>query len=71
MDKLVLLCPGQEFTAGLPLGKIPDRSDFSRLKHTERVRYWEECIERSRALAEEMEEVLTSSDPLRWATVLP
>ena len=71
VDKLVLLCPGREFTAGLPLGKIPDRSDFSRLEHAERVRYWEQCVERSKVLAEEMAEVLLASDPLRWATVLP
>lgn len=70
VDKLVLLCPGQEFTAGLPFGKIPDRADFSRLEHTERVQYWEQCIEHSKALAEEMAEVLVGSDPLRGATVL-
>jgi hypothetical protein len=71
VDKLVLLCPSQEFTADLPMGKIPDRSDFSRLEHSERVRYWEQCVERSKSLAEEMAEVLHGSDPLRGATVLP
>lgn len=70
IDKLVLLCPSEAFTAELPFGKIPDRSDFSRLQHDERVRYWEKCVERSKALAEDFAELLQSSDPLRGATLL-
>ncbi|MEE4143509.1 MAG: patatin-like phospholipase family protein [Halieaceae bacterium] len=70
IDKLVLLCPSEAFTAELPFGKIPDRSDFSRLPHEERVRYWEQCIERSKALAEEFSELVQCSDPLRGATLL-
>lgn len=69
IDHLVLLCPSEEFIADLPFGKIPDRSDFSRLGHEERVRYWEKCIDRSRALAEEFAELLQDSDPLRTATI--
>jgi Patatin-like phospholipase len=69
IDNLVLLCPSAEFIADLPLGKIPDRSDFSTLGHEERVRYWEQCVVRSKALAEEFEQILDDSDPLRAATV--
>jgi hypothetical protein len=70
IDKLVLLCPSDEFTADLPFGKIPDRSDFSRLPHAERVRYWEQCIARGEALAEEFGALLEGGDPLRGATLL-
>jgi hypothetical protein len=70
IDKLVLLCPSEAFTADLPFGKIPDRSDFSHLPHDKRVRYWEQCVERSKALAEEFAELLQCSDPLRGATLL-
>jgi len=70
IDKLVLLCPGEAFTRDLPLGKIPDRTDFGRLHHEERVRYWEQCVERSKALAEEFAELLQGSDPLRGVTLL-
>ena len=69
VDNLVLLCPSDTFIADLPFKKIPDRSDFSRLSHDDRVRYWEHCVERSRCLAEEFEEVLAASDPLQHATV--
>jgi hypothetical protein len=70
IDRLVLLCPAEEFTRDLPLGKIPDRSDFTRLPHEERVNYWQQCVERSRALAEEFAELLQGGDPLRGVTLL-
>lgn len=70
IDKLVLLCPSEEFVASLPLGKIPDRSDFTRMEHEERVRYWEQCVERSAALAEDFTDLLSCCDPLRGAVLL-
>jgi hypothetical protein len=69
-DKLVLLCPSEAFTRDLPLGKIPDRSDFQKLPEEERIRYWEECVARSAALAEDFAALLAASDPLAGVTVL-
>lgn len=69
VDNLVLLCPSEEFIADLPMGKIPDRSDFTRLTHDARVRYWEECVQRSTALAEEFAQMIERSDPLQGATI--
>ncbi|MAT93749.1 MAG: alpha/beta hydrolase [Halioglobus sp.] len=69
-DNLVLLCPRPEFIADLPQGKIPDRSDFTRMPHEERLRYWRTCIERSRVLAEEFAELLQAPDPLAGTVVL-
>jgi hypothetical protein len=69
VENLVLLCPSEEFIADLPFGKIPDRSDFSNLKHDDRVRYWEQCVQRSSALAEEFAEMTQRSDPLRGAII--
>lgn len=69
VDNLVLLCPGEEFTAGLPRGKIPDRSDFQKLGEEERIRYWEECVLRSRALAEEFQALTQQPDPLAGAVI--
>ena len=70
IDRLVLLCPSEEFTAALPYGKIPDRSDFTRMAHAERVSYWEQCVERSKDLAQEFEELLQADDPLQGTTLL-
>lgn len=70
VKKLVLLCPSDEFVASLPQRKIPDRSDFTRLEHEDRVRYWETCIERSKALAEEFAQLLEQVDPLQGVHIL-
>lgn len=70
MDHLVLVCPSDAFIAELPLGKIPDRNDFTRLEPDERVRYWERCITRSAALAEEFAELVAGcGDALAGVTV--
>ena len=49
----VLVTPSREFVAGLPFGKIPDRSDFQRLDYEERVSYWQAVMDKSQLLAEE------------------
>lgn len=69
IKNLVMLCPSAEFTADLPRAKIPDRTDFTRLGAEERIRYWEECVERSRALADEFLALTQDSNPLRGVTV--
>lgn len=69
-EKLVMLCPSESFIADLPHGKIPDRNDFTRLGEDERIRYWEDCVSRCAALAEEFAALLQSPDPLAGATLL-
>lgn len=69
IDKLVLLCPSHEFTASLPHGKIPDRSDFQKMGDDERIRYWEQCVARSREVAEDFVALIEGADPLAGATV--
>jgi len=71
LDKLVLLCPSDAMVADLPYAKIPDRRDFTRLSHEERVRYWQSCVERNKALAEEFSALVSGSDPLAGTTILP
>ena len=68
-EKLVMLCPSQEFIADLPHGKIPARNDFARLSPEDRVHYWETCVERCKALAEEFAELIAASDPLAGVRV--
>ncbi|NND69188.1 MAG: patatin-like phospholipase family protein, partial [Halioglobus sp.] len=69
IDKLVLLCPSNEFIASLPHGKIPDRSDFQKMRDDDRIRYWEECVARSREVAEDFVALVEGADPLAGATV--
>jgi hypothetical protein len=68
---LVLISPSRAFIADLPFGKIPDRRDFSRLSNEERQRYWRQCLSASQALADALDHLLDSSDPLAGVTRLP
>ncbi|TDG12548.1 patatin-like phospholipase family protein [Seongchinamella unica] len=67
--KLVLLCPDENFVATLPHGKIPDRNDFNRFDPQRRVRYWQQCIDASAALAGEFADLLAQDDPLAGVVV--
>ena len=53
-----LISPSDEFVAGLPNGKIPDRTDFTKFEPAERVRNWKKCVAACGALADEFLEVL-------------
>ncbi|WOJ92014.1 patatin-like phospholipase family protein [Congregibacter variabilis] len=63
-DNLILICPSEDFIASLPDGKIPDRSDFTRMQPKERLRYWQACIERSKELADDFQRQLDNPNPL-------
>lgn len=70
LDKLILLCPSRAFLDSLPLGKIPDRSDFTRLSPEARIVYWRQCIDRSRELADDFADLLSAPDPLQGTRAL-
>ncbi|MEX0964945.1 MAG: patatin-like phospholipase family protein [Pseudohongiellaceae bacterium] len=50
---VVLVAPSAEFVAGLPYGKIPDRTDFQTLNAADRLAYWATVLESSKRLAED------------------
>lgn len=58
VDRTILISPSAEFVARLPLGKIPDRSDFLKFEPEERVRIWKRCVAECEALADEFREVI-------------
>jgi len=64
LDSVVLLCPSPAYLARLPHGKIPDRGDFPKMSHDERVRYWQATMDASDALAEDLLELVDGPDPL-------
>lgn len=64
LDRMLLVTPAPDFLEKLPLGKIPDRSDFEIFKGRdhERLAYWYKAVDLSRALADDfMEAVLSGS----------
>ncbi|MCG8369309.1 MAG: patatin-like phospholipase family protein [Proteobacteria bacterium] len=58
VDRTILVSPSDEFVAGLPNGKIPDRSDFVNYEPRERIRIWKHCVAECEALADEFLEVI-------------
>ncbi|RZV34789.1 MAG: patatin-like phospholipase family protein [Chromatiales bacterium] len=58
VDRTILVSPSDAFVAGLPNGKIPDRSDFVNYEPAERVRIWKQCVAACEALADEFAEVI-------------
>ncbi len=54
MEKMILLCPSTSWVHSLPYGKIPDRTDFSKLTDQQRLEYWAVVLERSKELARDL-----------------
>ena len=64
-DRLVLLSPHPDFVARLPGAKIPDRSDFRRYTHRQRMDNWRACLQRGEAMAEDLRSLVAGDNPLR------
>ncbi len=67
LDHALVLAPDPAWVAGLPLGKLPDRTDFTRfgVDVAARARVWQAAVDASRQLAEEFEAWLERPDPSR------
>lgn len=53
-DNVILLSPNQHFVSQLPYGKIPDRNDFSRMDDDTRIQYWQQSLNESLRLADDL-----------------
>ncbi|HPS57214.1 MAG TPA: patatin-like phospholipase family protein [Spirochaetota bacterium] len=55
---ILLIAPSKKFIESLPYRKIPDRSDFAKFEgnDNERLRYWNEVIQKSSIMGEEFME---------------
>lgn len=67
LDAMVVLSPDPAWVAGLPLGKLPDRSDFTRygLDLAARVKAWGTAVREAGRLAEEFARWVERPDPHR------
>lgn len=50
-DKVVLICPSEKFVQSLPYGKIPDRTDFTKMDADTRIKYWKAVLNQTEQLA--------------------
>ncbi len=64
LDRVVLLCPSEEYLTTLPGGKIPDRRDFPKMTHAERVSTWQKGMDASQRLADDFAALVDGPDPL-------
>lgn len=62
LSNVLLVAPSAKFINSLPYGKIPDRTDFVNFagRDNERLDYWREVIDKSRAIGEEFIEAAAS-----------
>jgi hypothetical protein len=61
-ENTVLLAPSKKFIQSLPYKKIPDRTDFTNLDATTRIKYWEKVLEETDKLAECFNEFVLKQD---------
>ncbi len=61
-ENTVLLAPSEKFIRSLPFNKIPDRTDFTELDATTRIKYWEKVLEETSKLAECFNEFVVNQD---------
>lgn len=51
-DNTVLICPSEKFIASLPYHKIPDRTDFTKIEASERLKYWKTVLQQTQQLGD-------------------
>ncbi len=53
--RTLLLSPSQDYLQSLPLGRLPDRKDFTLkgLDQKQRIQMWNQCISESQRLGDE------------------
>lgn len=59
-ENVVLVVPSKDFVAGMPYGKIPDRTDFETLDYETRLAYWKTVLEMSRRMADDFAALVES-----------
>ncbi len=53
LDDVVMIAPSDAFIAGLPGGKVPDRSDFLKLETPDRIRRWHGVLAETKRIADD------------------
>lgn len=63
-SRTVLISPSQDYLKSLPLGRLPDRKDFSLkgMNQQQRIHMWKQCIAESQRLGDEFLERIEKQD---------
>jgi hypothetical protein len=62
IDRTILVSPSDEFVAGLPNRKIPDRTDFKTFTPDDRMRLWRRVVAECERLGDELHEVIEKGE---------
>lgn len=67
--RTVLISPSAAYLASLPLGRLPDRKDFSLkgLSHEQRIQLWQQSIAESQRLGDEFLELIEKQ---HWSSLM-
>ena len=65
LSDMLVLAPRPQWVQSLPGAKLPDRTDFQRLTHPERVKAWTTSVQAARQLADEFQAWLDKPDAAR------
>lgn len=52
-DNILMLVPSEKFVKSLPFSKIPDRTDFTKLEPSQRIKYWKKVLSETERLSDE------------------
>lgn len=58
--RALLVAPSDDFVRSLPNGKIPDRKDFYAMPEERRIAAWQQVVDASARLGDELRELVTS-----------
>ncbi len=61
-EDTVLLAPSEKFIQSLPFSKIPDRTDFTKMNATTRIKYWLKVLDETNKLAECFNDFVVKQD---------
>ena len=62
LDHMLVLAPNPDWVRTLPGGKLPDRTDFQRLSHPDRVQAWTAAVQAAQQLADDFQAWLARPD---------
>ncbi len=63
-DNVVVVTPSADFVEKLPYSKISDRSDFTKMDATTRLKYWQTILSESHRIADEFSALVESGQGL-------
>ena len=58
--RALLIAPSDDFVAALPGGRIPDRKDFYTIPEAERIPRWQQAVDASARLGDELRELIAT-----------